>query len=302
MSQATGERRTCRMFYCYECRRAIRIISFPSSDVFCPRCYGQFLHEVDYPQPVAPPNFASFRPFPYNFPSLEENNNARPGGRWVLFGRPGDHHHHHPHPMQPVPPRRRFISPPRPTTPTPPAERFDTPPILNPGDYFVGPNLNNLIDNLTQHDRPGPPPAPTSAIDSMPTVLITEAHLTDGSQCPVCKEDFEQGEEAKEMPCKHVYHSDCITPWLRLHNSCPVCRYQLPGSNGSNGNDNERTGSNEGFSREGQTMRWPNPFSGMWPMWGPRNEWEEEYRRVDAEMYGGGLSGFYSWWRSLFLI
>lgn len=38
-------------------------------------------------------------------------------------------------------------------------------------------------------------------------------------------------------------------------------------------------------------MRWPNPFNGMWPTWGPRNEWEEEYRRVDAEMHGGGLSG-----------
>ena len=33
--------------------------------------------------------------------------------------------------------------------------------------------------------------------------------------------------EAGEMPCKHKFHNGCILPWLELHSSCPVCRFQI---------------------------------------------------------------------------
>ncbi|KAH0854639.1 hypothetical protein HID58_057815 [Brassica napus] len=62
------------------------------------------------------------------------------------------------------------------------------------------------------------------AVEALATVKIQEGAL----QCSVCLDDFEIGVEAKEMPCEHKFHGDCLLPWLELHSSCPVCRYELP--------------------------------------------------------------------------
>ncbi|XP_010922248.1 probable E3 ubiquitin-protein ligase RHC1A [Elaeis guineensis] len=151
----------------------------------------------------------------------------------------------------------------------------------NMGDYFIGADLDELIEQLTQNDRHGPPPASQSAIDAMPTVKINQRHLRGDSHCPVCMDRFELGSEAREMPCKHLYHSDCIVPWLIQHNSCPVCRHELPpqGSGGnvrrrsSSQNQNPSTGARDSennrssTSREngGESQGRRNPFSFRWP-------------------------------------
>ncbi|KAM0942602.1 putative transcription factor C2H2 family [Dioscorea sansibarensis] len=81
-----------------------------------------------------------------------------------------------------------------------------------------------------QHDgfsRTGTPTA-RSVIEMLPSVVPLE-----GTSCAVCKEEFllggeEEEEEVKRLPCSHCYHSECILPWLKERNTCPVCRRKLP--------------------------------------------------------------------------
>ncbi|CAL9085792.1 unnamed protein product [Musa acuminata var. zebrina] len=92
------------------------------------------------------------------------------------------------------------------------------------GDYFLGPGLDLLLQHLAENDPNcyGTPPAGKAAVEAMPTVKIEES-----MSCSICLEELEAGAEAREMPCKHKFHGGCILPWLELHSSCPVCRFQL---------------------------------------------------------------------------
>ncbi|KAK9052456.1 hypothetical protein SSX86_029085 [Deinandra increscens subsp. villosa] len=71
--------------------------------------------------------------------------------------------------------------------------------------------------------KQGPLPASKSAIEALPTVTVTETE-----DCAICLTEYGGAGEAREMPCKHRYHSDCIMKWLGIHGSCPVCRYEMP--------------------------------------------------------------------------
>jgi E3 ubiquitin-protein ligase RNF115/126 len=148
-------------------------------------------------------------------------------------------------------------------------------PIGSLGDYFVGPGLDLLLQHLSENDpnRYGTPPAPKEAVEALPTVKINE-----NLQCSVCLDDFEVGTEAKEMPCKHRFHSACILPWLELHSSCPVCRSQLrvdeskQDSDVSRNRRNQREDANIGHANadaegdsEGRSPSGGRRFSFPWP-------------------------------------
>mmetsp|Transcript_17028 Transcript_17028/g.37010 ORF Transcript_17028/g.37010 Transcript_17028/m.37010 type:complete len:193 (+) Transcript_17028:250-828(+) len=42
--------------------------------------------------------------------------------------------------------------------------------------------------------------------------------------CIVCMAHFSTGQKIRVLPCAHIYHRDCIDPWLRRSSLCPLCR------------------------------------------------------------------------------
>ncbi len=46
--------------------------------------------------------------------------------------------------------------------------------------------------------------------------------------CAICQELMEDGEKLKRLPCKDLFHLDCIKNWLTKSSvSCPLCRTRL---------------------------------------------------------------------------
>ncbi|THU49430.1 hypothetical protein C4D60_Mb06t09490 [Musa balbisiana] len=125
---------------------------------------------------------------------------------------------------------------------------------VSPGDYFLGPGLDLLLQRLAESEtsRYGTPPALKEAVDAMPTVKIEK-----NTSCSICLEDFEVGDEGREMPCKHTFHSGCILPWLDLHSSCPVCRFQMPADESKVVPSAGGSGSREGVGG-GESLPWPS--------------------------------------------
>lgn len=169
------------------------------------------------------------------------------------------------------------------------------PPTMS--EFLMGSGFDRLLDQLAQIEingfgRPENPPASKSAIESMPTIQIVSTHINSDSHCAVCKEAFVLGSEAREMPCKHIYHPDCILPWLSLRNSCPVCRHELPAESTDDLNSEHSNHSRNEEEAIGLTI-WRLPGGGfaVGRFSGGRRGAERELPVVYTEMDGGFNNG-----------
>ena len=82
-------------------------------------------------------------------------------------------------------------------------------------------------------------PASEAVVNALPRVTIEASKTQEEQECPVCKDEFPVGQVVLVLPCKHIFHEECIKEWLKRNNTCPVCRFAVDGSSGSNSNGSQ---------------------------------------------------------------
>lgn len=45
--------------------------------------------------------------------------------------------------------------------------------------------------------------------------------------CSICVMGFTKGEVIRILKCNHIFHDQCIVPWLEKKSVCPNCRVNL---------------------------------------------------------------------------
>ncbi|KAK4770853.1 hypothetical protein SAY87_031385 [Trapa incisa] len=51
--------------------------------------------------------------------------------------------------------------------------------------------------------------------------------LPENSECCICLSLYVNGEELRTLPCNHHFHCDCISTWLQINATCPLCKYDI---------------------------------------------------------------------------
>nr|GEW51492.1 hypothetical protein [Tanacetum cinerariifolium]GEW56321.1 hypothetical protein [Tanacetum cinerariifolium] len=179
--------RTHHYYWCRRCQRTFRTNSNNLPENVCPRCLGILPDELDMLRPRFVSNIANIEP---NLGEQFIENLA------LLF--------------DPPEPQPQYTGPPG-LIHTATEQNLDPnfifhvtgsqPSLLDVGsrdDQNAAFEEANNVFNEEESSRP--PPESSSGIASLPLVSITSSHLVNDTHCPVCKDEFELGEEVKELP------------------------------------------------------------------------------------------------------
>lgn len=105
----------------------------------------------------------------------------------------------------------------------------------NPSHFF---DLFELIRNNRETQPPAHPPTSAAALNNLKTFKMSDKYCKTNEKgeqecpnCTICLADICKDQETILIPCGHLFHSGCGMQWLTKHNTCPVCRFEMPSEN-----------------------------------------------------------------------
>lgn len=70
-------------------------------------------------------------------------------------------------------------------------------------------------------------PLSTAGSVSHMSTTATDPESVEQRRCPVCIEEFAEGDEQRRLPCFHTFHRGCVDQWLEEREACPLCRHDI---------------------------------------------------------------------------
>ena len=63
--------------------------------------------------------------------------------------------------------------------------------------------------------------------NQMKTIIYDDKKY-ETKECVISMNEFKNGDEIIQLPCKHIFHKESIETWLKEESSkCPICRFEL---------------------------------------------------------------------------
>ena len=102
---------------------------------------------------------------------------------------------------------------------------------------FINPMTRIVFINSMQNQHQGNPPAAKSSLDKLKHFNMEKKYCKKDEKdpskieyptCSICLMDINDGQKTILLPCGHMFHDECVTKWLNIHNTCPLCRFELP--------------------------------------------------------------------------
>lgn len=92
-------------------------------------------------------------------------------------------------------------------------QSYRYPPISGSGSLAVSKDPSTYSAQIyTPPSRDGQPQERTSLLNNTCTT------------CTICLSDFCSDTVCWKLYCNHIYHEECILPWISINRTCPVCR------------------------------------------------------------------------------
>ncbi|KAG0078349.1 hypothetical protein BGZ92_001492 [Podila epicladia] len=74
---------------------------------------------------------------------------------------------------------------------------------------------NSDHDHDHDHDQDETPPPVDDTLDQT------------AMSCVICLCEYEPDDLLRQMPCRHLFHKDCVDEWLKLKRTCPLCKFDI---------------------------------------------------------------------------